>query len=79
MAVVDLMAIAFATGIGAGIGNPLGNWIYKKFVEKRLDSAGKYGTKDYYDKKFQEVADNIKRLEITEEKLAKFLSIEQKK
>ena len=81
MAVLDLMAIAFATGIGAGIATPIGNWIYKKFVEQSLDRAhGKVtelGTKEYYDKKFQETADQIKRLEITEEKLARFLNIEQ--
>lgn len=79
MAVIDLVAIAFATGIGAGIGTPLGNWLYKKFIEKRLDNASKYGTKEYYDAKLKEMADSIKKLEITEEKLARFLNVEYKK
>ena len=34
-----LLAIAGVTSIGNGIGTPIGNWIYKKFLEHRLDSA----------------------------------------
>jgi len=46
---LDLIQVAFATGIGAGIGNPIGTWIYKKFFEQKLDKAHahiqKFGTK----------------------------------
>lgn len=35
----ELISIAFMTGIGSGIGSPIGQWFYKKFLESRLDSA----------------------------------------
>lgn len=35
----ELVSIALVTGIGAGIGNPIGQWFYKKFLENRLDTA----------------------------------------
>lgn len=35
----ELVSIAFVTGLGAGIGNPIGLWFFKKFLENRLDTA----------------------------------------
>ena len=35
----ELISIALVTGIGSGIGNPIGQWFYKKFLENRLDKA----------------------------------------
>jgi hypothetical protein len=35
----ELVLIALFTGIGSGIGNPIGQWIYKKFLRERLERA----------------------------------------
>lgn len=35
----ELISIALMTGIGAGIGNPIGQWFYKKYLEPRLDKT----------------------------------------
>ena len=30
----DLILIALLSGIGSGIGNPIGQWIFRRFVER---------------------------------------------
>lgn len=35
----ELVSIAFMTGIGSGIGSPIGQWFYKKYLESKLDNA----------------------------------------
>jgi len=34
----DLILVAFFSGIGAGIGNPIGNWIFRTFIEKKINN-----------------------------------------
>lgn len=33
----DLVLVAFFTGIGAGIGSPIGNWIFEKLVKRSMN------------------------------------------
>lgn len=33
---MDLILVAFFTGIGAGIGNPIGQWIFEKFIKHSI-------------------------------------------
>lgn len=35
----ELIQVAFVTGIGAGIGNPIGQWFFKKYLENKLDKT----------------------------------------
>ena len=39
VSVGSLVLIALFTGLGSGIGTPFGNWVYKKFLEPRLEKA----------------------------------------
>ena len=36
---MELISIAIFTGVGSGIGNPIGQWFYKKYLENKLDTA----------------------------------------
>jgi len=36
---LELISIAVFTGIGSGIGIPIGNWFFKKFLEDKIDKA----------------------------------------
>jgi len=34
-----VVLIAFFTGLGSGVGNPIGQHLYKKFIEHRIERA----------------------------------------
>lgn len=51
----ELISIALVTGIGSGIGNPIGQWFYEKFLKDKLNTA--HG-------KIQIVSDKIKNGEV---------------
>jgi len=35
--ITELLLVALVTGFGAGVGNPIGQFFYKKYLEPRLE------------------------------------------